>query len=64
VLAELNRFFANELGINAIVRRPSLTRVAMPVLFASRLASGFPNWGVVNGGLSQLGCFAGNTSYG
>jgi hypothetical protein len=29
-----------------------------------RLASGFPNRGVVNGGLSQLGCFAGNTSCG
>ena len=33
VLAELNRFFANELGINAIVSRPWLTRVAMPVAF-------------------------------
>jgi hypothetical protein len=34
MLAELNRFFANELGIDAIVGRPWLTRVAMPVLFA------------------------------
>jgi hypothetical protein len=34
MLAELNRFFANELGIDAIVSRPWLTRVAMPVLFA------------------------------
>jgi hypothetical protein len=34
VLAELNRFFVNELGIDAIVRRPWLTHVAVAVLFA------------------------------
>jgi hypothetical protein len=34
MLAALNRFFANELGIDAIVSRPWLTCVAMAVLLA------------------------------
>jgi hypothetical protein len=49
VVAELDRFFANESGIDAIVRRPWLTRVAMPVLFAPSMEPHFvgepaPHW--------------------
>jgi hypothetical protein len=42
VLDELSRFFANALGINAIVRRSWLARVAMPLPFAMRSVCGTP----------------------
>ena len=61
--------FMPTLLVHIRARRPAID-TPVPISIATlehhdgRLASGFPNRGVVNGGFSQLGCFAGNTSCG
>jgi hypothetical protein len=61
--------FMPTLLVHTRARRPAID-TPMPISIATlkhpdgQLASGFPNRGVVNGELSQLGCFAGNTSCG
>jgi hypothetical protein len=64
-----NMAFMPTLLVHIRARRSAIdTRVPISIATLEhpdgRLASGSPNRGVVNGGLSQLGCFAGNTSCG